>query len=119
MNGNSETVTVAAANKVAKIYGKQGLLEVMKRGGPTARSMAARWLVNYSDQEVERSLIEVLRNGDESYVVVRVLWTLKDIGTPAALPAVSRAAATGDSSVADMARQAEEAIRLRSLSRRP
>ena len=114
MNSNNETTSVAASNKVAKLYGKAGLLQVLTSGGPTARAMSARWLVPFEDAEVERALIATLNNDHDSAVRIRVLWTLKDTGTSASLEAVDRATQDRDAPVAAMARDAASAIRMRS-----
>lgn len=114
MNSNSETTAVAASNKVAKVFGKSGLLQALGTGGPTARTMAATWLGQFPDKDVEDALIGVLTQGDEPYVQISALSTLKRIGTAAALPAIERAMKDPDTSVAGMARDAASTIRARS-----
>jgi uncharacterized protein YidB (DUF937 family) len=60
MNSNYEATAVVVSNKVAKAFGRSGLLQALKSGGPTARTMAATWLGRFPDKEVEHALIEVL-----------------------------------------------------------
>src|SRR5256885_3525133 len=82
MNSDNETTSVAASNKVARVYGKHGLLQVLNEGEPTARAMAARWLVRFPDKEVEDALVALLNRERAPFVRIRALWTLKDIGSP-------------------------------------
>src|SRR5688572_8218246 len=87
MNSNSETVAVAAANKVQRNFGKEGLLRALRTGGTTARASAPRWLTKFPDADVEQALIVVAanRNEDESPRITAI-WTLGDIGTRTSVP---------------------------------
>jgi HEAT repeat protein len=117
MNSNSETTAVAAANKVARVYGKEGLLHVLSNGGPTARTMAAGSLARFPGEDVQSALLKAVASNDEGSVRVRALMALERIGTANSLAVIERASDDPDSSVAEVASRTAKAIRRRSAAR--
>jgi HEAT repeat protein len=106
MNSNSETVAVAAANKVERNFGKQGLLSALRTGGTTARALAPRWLKNFPDAEVEQALVAVAANPKEHESPrISAIWTLGDIGTSASVSTLETLSRDNNSSVASMAKE--------------
>jgi HEAT repeat protein len=117
MNDNNETTSVAATNKVAIVYGRTGLLQSLKDGGPAARTMAAAWLFRFPGDDVQAALLKAVDSSDEVSVRLNALVTLKRIGTASSLPAIDHATHDSDSSVARTAADTARAIRLRGAAR--
>ena len=111
MNSNNETTSVAASNKLSKTYGKDGLLIVLKDGRPQAQLMATRWLSRFPAPDVERAMSDVVLLNRDRSLRIGALWTLSEIGTVSALPAVDQAMQDPDASVAGMARDVANSIR--------
>ena len=119
MDTNSETIYVAAANKISTNYGKAGLLKVLETGTERAKFLAPRWLVRFADAEVEQALCRHLRDAEMQAFRINLLWTLRDIGTGLCLGDIEKIAAeSDDSSVRSVATDALTAIRERKAARR-
>jgi HEAT repeat protein len=113
MNSNDQTTSVNASNKVSEMYGSDGLLRVLREGQSTARSKAARWLWRFPGDEVERSLIEIVEREKDDFLRIQALYSLEEIGTERAVPALEIATHDRDERVAAKARDAMAAIRSR------
>jgi len=113
MNDHSETLAVAALNKIDRNYGRAGLLQALRAGGEGARGMAMHRLVNYPGADVEQALrLELNKTGDIA-VPLNALAALKEIGTEESLAAVARFKNDPRESVAKYATDAEAAVQAR------
>jgi hypothetical protein len=114
MNEDSETRSVDATNKVWRTFGKKGLFQAVRAGGPIPRARAAFRLRDCTDSECERILIELLLQDDDTFVRTQAAWSLGTIGTTNALDALRKAALSTDKSLSQVATDSEAAIVKRS-----
>lgn len=117
MNSDAQEYHVNAANKVAEVYGEEGLLHVLREGPLKARYRAARWLWRFPSDQVEQALIEVVTTETDPFLRTQALYSLKHVGTPKALPAVEAATRATDERVAFTAREALASIESRNRTR--
>lgn len=110
MNENGETRSVDATNKVWRTFGKDGLFEAARTGGPTARARAAFRLQDCNDGVCELELIRLLIQDNDTFVRTQAAWSLGVMGTPKAVPALRKAAAHDEKGLSQVARDAEVAI---------
>jgi len=110
MNENSETRSVDATNKVWRTFGKNGLFQAVRAGGPTARARAAFRLRDCNDRDCERIVIELLLQDHDTFVRTQAAWSLGTIGTTDALDALRKAALSTDKNLSQVARDSEAAI---------
>jgi HEAT repeat protein len=118
MNENSQTTSVDATNKVWRVYGKSGLLQALRDGQATARGLAAYRLKEFRDAETEQVLLEVVVKESVPFVRAQALTSLQDVGTERAIHTLEIAAKDSDPDVARNAKDAIEAIRVRSTTPR-
>jgi HEAT repeat protein len=111
MNSNSETISVNASNKVSENFGREGLLTVLRTGGPMAKARAARWLWRFPNDEVEQALVLIVENERDSFLRSQALQTLGETGTSKALPVVEAASRSPDQLVSFSATDAMRLIR--------
>ena len=78
---------------------------------PQAQLMATRWLSRFPAPDVERAMSDVVLLNRDRSLRIGALWTLSEIGTVSALPAVDQAMQDPDASVAGMARDVANSIR--------
>ena len=116
MNENNQTISVNSTNRVWRQYGADGLLQALREGEATARAMAAYRLRSVPGQGVEEALMNTARRDPDGFVRTQAVWTLEEIGTTRALPAVEAATRDADPQVARMARSASDAIRTRTAT---
>ena len=114
MNENGETRSVDANNKVWRTFGKEGLFQAVRAGGPRARARAAFRLQDCHDGECERILIQLLLQDDDTFVRTQAAWSLGIMGTTNALDALRKAAPSTDKNLSQVARDSEAAIARRS-----
>jgi hypothetical protein len=106
MNSTDMTTSVNAANKISDLFGKDGLLEVLREGQPMARAKAARWLWRFPGDDVEAALCNVVDSDADSFLRVQALSSLGNMGTARAVPSVEVATHDQDLLVASSARDA-------------
>jgi HEAT repeat protein len=106
--------SVNASNKVAELYGKDGLLHVLRNGQQKARYKAARWLGRFRGEDVEEELLKIVVEESDPFLRIQALYSLGRVGTTRALDALADTAEDSDESIARNARDAITAIRLRS-----
>jgi len=113
MNSNNQTVRVNASNKVADVYGKDGLLVVLGQGEAGARGRAAQLLRHFPDREVEQRLVNIVRTDSDPYVRSQALCSLAKVGSVTALPVAQAAAGDAEPQVSYCAEEAVAGIRTR------
>jgi hypothetical protein len=113
MNRDDQDYHVNASNKVSEVYGKEGLLYVLRNGRRKARYRAARWLWRFPDTEVERELLEIVRTEGDNFLRIQALYSLGRMGTLRALETLEAATRDPDDLIAMSARDALSAIRSR------
>lgn len=113
MNSNREVTAVAASNKVAKDFGKEGLFSVAHTGGPNARVMAVKLLGGFAGDDVEDELVRLLQSSQDSTFRINVLISLGQTGTRRSLPAIQGLVDNSGSPVARMAAETTDRINAR------
>lgn len=113
LNDNSETVAVAALNKIDAKYGRSGVLRALEEGGESAQVMAANRLANYPGEDVERALRLQLRKQGDVAIRGSALFALREVGTINSLADVRRLKTDPAESIALAAKDTEAAIEAR------
>jgi hypothetical protein len=106
MNRDDMEYHVNASNKVSEVYGKDGLLYVLRNGRRKARYRAARWLWRFPGDDVEQALCHIVDDDSDSFLRIQALFSLERLGTERAMPTVEIATHDSDELVASSARDA-------------
>ena len=80
-------VSFAAARRVQRLFGKEGLFQALKHPNSYTRSKAAHFLMDFSGPDVEAALTAASSDPDK-HVRMWCAWSLGESGTTAVLPAL-------------------------------
>ncbi len=78
-------VSIAAAKRVEKVYGKAGLLQALQHPNSYTRGKAAHFLTGFPGPDVESALSDAASDSD-AHVRMWCAWSLGEQGTAAVLP---------------------------------
>jgi HEAT repeat protein len=105
-------VSIAAAKRVEKLYGKAGLLQALQHPNSYTRSKAAHFLMDFSGPDVEAALSKAAADPD-AHVRMWCAWSLGEQGTATVLPLLEALAQDREEIVCLKAAEAVEKVRQR------
>ena len=117
MESSDVTESINATVKVWRDFGKEGLFEAIRRGGPRARGRAAFRLQSCDQQDCEAILIQLLSRDADGFVRQQAATSLRVVGTAKALTTLDLTSKDGDARVAALSQEAATAIRARLAAR--
>lgn len=85
MGSNDMRVNFAAAHRVERLFGIEGLLAALVSENASARGVAAHSLMRHPGSKTQEALLNASRDGDE-YVRMWSAFSLGKIGDESALP---------------------------------
>lgn len=112
MGSNDMGVNFDAARRVDKLYGKAGLLEALKQSNANTRAVAAHFLMNHPEPDVQAALLAATRDPDD-YVRMWATLSLGKIGDREVLSRVKSLTADSSELVSTMAKEALEELNSR------
>jgi HEAT repeats len=83
------SVSWHAADKVRRLYGKEGLFQALQHANEYTRANAAHTLMHYSGPDVEEALVSVANDKDD-HVRMWIAWSLGEVGSPGVRPTLER-----------------------------
>ena len=115
MGDHDMRVSFAAARRVQRLFGKDGLFQALKHPNSYTRSKAAHFLMDFHGADVEAALSAASADPD-AHVRMWSAWSLGEVGTAAVLPVLEKLAQDPEEIVRLEAVKALEKVRQRSRS---